>query len=343
MALNPPSAPLYEAKSSLNRYVGRPVDIRSNGGPMGLVNRTGGVGQGPTSLADFGFRDASLASIGWKTNGFIPEDHIMRATKDIPFTTPMKHMIMIISKDHERGAETIRRADFKMRSSLFNIPGFNFFITKRQFKPEKYEDVPLTGDIWKDFYVGGVCQTETGEEEATGSTRFAAQERNINNTIWGRCQTFHIFDQSEEEIQPKVNLWLIFKKVKILDTEPFVLTELDCGRFPPKMGSKLTNMPFQLVPYASKYHDSPPRSALLYEDEFGREGLGIPIPFGIVDDVPELTEFATDRGGNYGRNVNAIIHRPLMDVLIRPMGSYLIYGHGDMTHSEEELEGKRAS
>lgn len=142
--------------------------------------------------------------------------------------------------------------------------------------------------------------------------------RTVTNTVWGVCRTYNLW---KEDLIPGTPLFLILKKVFDNRGEYQVASD-DINGFErlQGIGSKITNKPYKLIPWASVKEDYPPLSILEFYDEFGIKRIGKVIRVGRMDKAPHVSSLANYYGTDLdvANNVLVVMRRPDAEIILEP-------------------------
>lgn len=275
-------------------------------------------GAGPIRSTNFGPNPMVSDTIGFQSNYWVPVAKMMRSFhRKYQDITQMGHLI-ITKKD--RKPLTIRRGkrnkEDSRRYSMLNITMWNYQQQSCEKMPESPDKVLTPHQVWENWTIEGVVKSEEGTDTPSGNYD-EGKEQLLNNIIRGHVLTFNIWGK---DVAAGTPLWLILKKTAPRD-DGYVIRNIGVDIEDINgIGTKLTNRPFQLFPYASATSPEPHDSVLNYEDEFGFVHRGIALYIG-------RSEKGSYSNGERALkeipfSINAIITQPQIFIFVDPDHSY---------------------
>lgn len=248
-----------------------------------LTRGAGANDEGPWQRTLVSFGDMNRSTIGTESNPVLTLSRMVRPNSENLGTMSEAMMLMIIKKDSPRNPSI---SGPNVRFTELNIHLWNYFIAQIQKRPTDPNDLMDADTFWSGFAVDGVCLNETNDSADWRIKNWEGipnnMEKEVTVVFSGKVECKNIWGPM---LRPGTRLFLILKK-KLITGHYVVDAYGQERRFlsvgPPASSEPLTNMPFQLEPWAKQGYDYPPDEALMYKDEFGVRHYGKPIYIGRV-------------------------------------------------------------
>lgn len=255
-------------------------------------------GRGPFDMADFvqPVPEMNSDTMGWMTNWAAAWAKNAKRFKHQLMDANQRYQLLITRREETPSTETMRRGEQSRRYVMLNVAAWNYFQAMREKMPASAADVPSAIDIWHGkagktdaWTVEGVVRYEEGDDDSGHHTPRGytqGDERQFNSTVMGHQYTFNTW--GTDSVETGTRLYLVLKKaphrVDLDDYSVHPMRAMRRGRTDFRPGENITEQPFQLFYYADARYDTPPKSVLEYEDEFGNTHLGLAIYVGRVAD-----------------------------------------------------------
>lgn len=267
-------------------------------GPQPPATDAARRGPGPFGMADFvqPTPELNTNTMGWMTNWSAPWAKNAKRFKHQLMDANQRYQLLITRREETPTGATMRRGEQSRRYVMLNIAAWNYFQAMREQMPASAATVPTAIDTWHGkagktdaWTVEGVVRYEEGDDDSgnhwpRGYTQ--GDERLFNCTVVGHQYTYNTWDTNK--VETGTRLYLILKKgatrTNLDDFSVHPARAMRRGRTDFRPDENITDRPFQLFFYADCRYDTPPQSALEYEDEFGNMHLGLAIYVGRVAD-----------------------------------------------------------
>jgi hypothetical protein len=281
-------------------------------------NLTGSTSSVGSSLNALGFNnnmDYPKGTMGFTTNGGIPGNELfLKAIEH--YETPGTNDLVIVARRSPQEQVELSSISSGMSNALqgppfsgFTLAGFNFLIAQAQEIPILRTDISTIRTqidahkmLINNYDIVGVCDTENfsrGGSSFSGlpngkNEAFKNENKVINYVMEGGVKITDFFGP----VSIATRLFLIWKKVDApvvywpdtrgTGSSPYIGDTYSKAsiNLTVTMSSGLTRLsqfPFQLVPYADPMYPYPPDDQLIYVDETGRKRHGIVFQIGIVN------------------------------------------------------------